>query len=75
MNINILLIKYLKDGLSQTEVSEELKKMDFKPNSVSSVEKKLKSLREEYGAKTLFHLACILHELDELGIKAAPSQK
>ncbi|WP_185286838.1 helix-turn-helix transcriptional regulator [Chryseobacterium indologenes] len=58
--INYLVICYLKDGLSQQEIAERLKQNDIKPNSLSSVEKKLKQIKEYYEAKNLFHLACIL---------------
>lgn len=51
----------LKEGLTQSEISEKLKETGEKPNSLSSVEKKLKELRAAYNAKTMFHLACILH--------------
>ena len=69
MNLKLKIIQFLKKGMSQKEIAYELQKMEIKPNSLSSVEKYLKSLREEYGAKTMFHLACILFEKDEFEIK------
>ena len=69
MNLNQRLVKFLSEGLTQKEIAIELKKLEIKPNSLSSVEKYLKSLREEFGAKTLFHLACILYHNNEYNIK------
>lgn len=59
-NIQDKLITYLKQGLTQQEIAQILQIQEIKPNSVSSVEKKLKKIREEYGAKTLFHLGFII---------------
>lgn len=61
-NIDDKIIQFLKDGLTQLEISRKLKEENIKPNSLSSVEKKLKYIRESYGAKTLFHLGYILSE-------------
>lgn len=64
--IKEIIIKFLKDGLSQKQIALELQKKEIKPNSLSSIEKYLKSLREEYGASTLFHLACLMIKSGEL---------
>ncbi len=61
MEISGIILTFLRDGLNQAEIAEKLKELNLKPNSLSSVEKKLKELREKYNANTLFHLACILH--------------
>ena len=45
-----------------TKLTEELKKINFEPNSISSIEKELKKLREEKNAKTMFHLAYLLQK-------------
>lgn len=55
-----MIIEYLKEGLSQQEISERLKMDNIKPNSLSSVEKRLNQIRQYYNAKTMFHLAYIL---------------
>lgn len=55
-----LLIKHLAAGKTQGEISEILKKKKIKPSCLSSIEKALKAMRLEYGAKTTFHLAVIL---------------
>lgn len=57
-----LIINFLREGYNQFEISEKLKEKDIKPNSLSSVEKRLKKIRAEYGAKTMFHLAIILSQ-------------
>lgn len=59
--LEIAIIKGLQDGLTQNEISERLKKEGCKPNSISSIEKRLNKIKESYDAKSLFHLACILH--------------
>ncbi|WNI34699.1 hypothetical protein [Chryseobacterium sp. SG20098] len=59
--IEKLIIKYLQEGLNQYEISEQLKKSDFRPCSLSSVEKRINKIKEFYEAKTLFHLAYILY--------------
>lgn len=63
-----IIIQYLKNGLSQKQIAFNLQANEIKPNSLSSVEKYIKALREEYQAKTMFHLACILFEKNELEI-------
>ncbi len=60
-NIDDLIIGFLKEGLSQKQIAGKLHDLNIKPNSLSSVEKRLRQIRECYEAKTLFHLACILH--------------
>lgn len=47
-------------GLTQKDISEYLKKKGITPNSVSIIEKRLRKIKEEYNAKTLFHLALTL---------------
>lgn len=64
MEIKELIIKYLKEGLNQKEISLKLIELDLKPNSLSSVEKYLNNMKKEYGAKTMFHLGYILYQLD-----------
>lgn len=54
------IIELLKVGLTQQEISNEFAKNDIVPNSVSAIEKELKKVRKEYGAKTQFHLGYLL---------------
>lgn len=55
-----LIIKYLKKGKSQREISDLLKQQNLEPNSLSFIEKFLKTLRAKYKAKTMFHLGFIM---------------
>jgi DNA-binding NarL/FixJ family response regulator len=55
-NVNIEILRLLSLGHSQKEVSEELKRKGIFPNSISSVDKKLKSMRDEWNCKTVFQL-------------------
>ena len=55
-----LIIDLLSEGKTQPEISDILKAKGIHPNSLSSIEKGLKALRERKGAKTMFHLAIIL---------------
>lgn len=59
--VNYLIIKHLQEGLMQPEITEKLKEKGITPNSLSSVEKRLKQIKEYYQAKTPFNLACILY--------------
>lgn len=58
------VIMLLKIGLTQKEISEELKKNNIKPNGLSSIEKEVKKIRTKYGAKTLVHLGYLLGKED-----------
>ncbi|MPS66834.1 hypothetical protein [Chryseobacterium sp.] len=60
LTVNYLIINYLKDGLAQPEIAEKLREKGIKPNSLSSIEKRIKQMRDYYNAKTLVHLAFIL---------------
>ncbi|HMI03070.1 MAG TPA: hypothetical protein VK541_11345 [Pedobacter sp.] len=55
-----LLIKYLCEGRTQPEIAELFKESGIKPNSLSSIEKMIKRLKEKHGARTSFHLGVIL---------------
>ncbi|PWN59187.1 helix-turn-helix domain containing protein [Chryseobacterium oncorhynchi] len=66
MNTKRRIIKFLKEGYNQKEIAEKFQELNIKPNSLSIIEKYLKEIKEAYGAKTLFHLACIMNENNEL---------
>lgn len=68
-NINDLIITWLQEGLQQPEIAKRLKQQNIRPNSISSVEKKIRQIKEEHEANTLFHLACILHNKKLLKIE------
>lgn len=57
-----LILKYLKEGKTQAEIAGILKQLEIQPNSLSSIEKHLKSIRKKHGAKTMFHLGFILNK-------------
>lgn len=48
----ISLLKYLSQGYTQEKISENFRRKGLAPYSKSSIEKKLKDLREEFGATT-----------------------
>ncbi len=64
MDINKRILQLLKEGYTQGEIRVFLIEEGIKPNSLSIIEKRLKAIREMYGAKTMFHLAIILMEDD-----------
>lgn len=55
-----LILSYMKDGLNQKEISEKMYLLQIKPRSLSSIEKRLKLIREKFKARTNFHLAIII---------------
>lgn len=48
----LCLLKYLSQGFTQDEISDKFRDQGLKPFSKSSIEKRLKDLREEFGANT-----------------------
>lgn len=54
------IIRFLSKGLTQQEISDQLKLKGIYPCSLSSIEKACAALRKKYKAKTNFHLAVIL---------------
>lgn len=75
MNIKEIIVNFLRDGLTQKQISYELQEMDIKPNSLSSVEKHLKALRKEYRAETLFHLACLMIKNEDLELNESQNEE
>lgn len=62
-----LIIEQLTNGLTQQEIAIFFVRNNIKPCSVSSIEKTIRSLREQYGAKTMYHLGVILqHKIKPL---------
>lgn len=53
---DIDLLKMLSEGLSQEEISSQLKHLNITPNSVSSIEKKITKLRVQFRANNAIHL-------------------
>jgi DNA-binding NarL/FixJ family response regulator len=59
---DIELVKQLSLGLSQTEISEYLKKHNISPSSVSSVEKRLNKLKDQFRASNAIHLVTLMKD-------------
>lgn len=60
---DVNLVKYLCEGKTQDEISSLLIHQNIKPNSVSTIEKRLKLLRENFSAHTNIELAIIFKDL------------
>ena len=60
---DIFLIECLSKGYSQEHISEELKEKQWTPTSISSIEKRLKFLREHFNANNPAHLVSIAKDL------------
>ena len=56
---DVFLLKHLAEGLDQKEISGELKNRNIKPSSISSVEKRLKLLKENFNANNPTQLIAI----------------
>lgn len=61
--IDLQIIQKLCEGKTQEEISQELQKNGIKPGSVSSIEKRLKNLRDDFSAKTNIELVIIFKDL------------
>lgn len=62
-NYELELLKYISQGYSQEDIHQIFKNEQVSPNSKSSIEKKLKELRELFEAKTNPHLITIIKDL------------
>jgi DNA-binding NarL/FixJ family response regulator len=62
-NWEMELLKAVAQGLTQEEIQENFKSRNISPSSKSSIEKRLKELREEFGANTTAHLIGLLKDL------------
>lgn len=60
--IDLLIVKYLGMGMKQEDVSSLLKRKGIRLNSVSIIEKRLRRIKNDFGAKSLFHLGVILNK-------------
>ncbi len=57
------LLTAIASGSTQEDIQEDFKRRNITPNSKSSIEKRLKELRDEFGANTTPHLIGILKDL------------
>ncbi|TYB74481.1 response regulator transcription factor [Bizionia gelidisalsuginis] len=62
-DFDIHLIQLLSEGLSQDDISAALKKENFSPCSLSSIEKRLNKLRVQFKANNAIHLIAIVKDL------------
>lgn len=60
---DIELIKQLSLGLSQGEISNLLEKSNITPSSLSSVEKRLNKLKDQFKANNAIHLVAMVKDL------------
>tara|TARA_R110001583_G_scaffold22671_2_gene84751 strand:- start:808 stop:1473 length:666 start_codon:yes stop_codon:yes gene_type:complete len=63
IDYDIFLIDCLSIGYSQEQISEALKEKKWLPTSISSIEKRLKFLREHFNANNPAHLVSIAKDL------------
>lgn len=63
VNYDIELLRQLSLGHSQEQISKNLKIKNIKPRSLSSLEKRLNTLRAHFGAKNVIHLVSIAKDL------------
>lgn len=61
--LEIKLLTYISQGLTQDEIQEKFKEENITPSSKSAIEKRLKDLRENFNAKTTPHLIGIVKDL------------
>ncbi|MDT7832036.1 response regulator [Flavobacteriaceae bacterium S356] len=59
---DIALVKLLSSGMSQTQISHHFKSQSISPSSVSSVEKRLNRLKDEFLANNATHLVSIFKD-------------
>ncbi|WP_458625964.1 DNA-binding response regulator [Winogradskyella sp. PC D3.3] len=62
-DFDITLLTLLSQGRSQDEISNHLKSKGVTPNSLSTIEKRLNKLREQFKANNAIHLVAITKDL------------
>lgn len=62
-NYDIFLLESLSKGFLQEEISSKLKEINWSPTSVSTIEKRLKFLKEHFNANNPAHLVSITKDL------------
>jgi DNA-binding NarL/FixJ family response regulator len=60
---DIKLLLHLSKGMSQDEISHHFKRKNISPSSLSSIEKRLNSLRIQFKATNAIHLVAITKDL------------
>jgi DNA-binding NarL/FixJ family response regulator len=59
---DVTLVKLLSSGMSQTQISHHFKSQYISPSSISSVEKRLNRLKDEFLANNATHLVSIFKD-------------
>lgn len=62
-DFDLMVIEKLSQGLSQDEISADFKEKAIKPNSLSTIEKRLNRLKIEFKAKNAVHLVSKVKDL------------
>ncbi|MEO8934787.1 MAG: response regulator [Xanthomarina sp.] len=62
-DFDILIVKYLSEGLTQDQISQHLKDVQIAPNSLSTIEKRINKLRIQFKANNVIHLVAIVKDL------------
>lgn len=62
-DFDIKLINLLSKGLSQEDISDDLKSKSITPNSLSTIEKRLNKLKIQFRANNSIHLVAITKDL------------
>lgn len=65
-DIDVLIMKHLSLGILQDEISETFKGSGIKPNSKSSIEKRIARLKDFFKAKNTAHLVAIAKDMGVL---------
>lgn len=60
---DIELVKQLSLGFSQLEISKQFEKNNISPSSLSSVEKRLNRLKDQFKANNAIHLVAVVKDL------------
>lgn len=58
--ISKIIIKQLAEGKTQPEIKQYLINNKLEPNSLSTIEKRIKTIKAEYKCSTSFQLAVVL---------------
>jgi DNA-binding NarL/FixJ family response regulator len=62
-DFDITLLQLLSKGLSQEEISGDLKTKAISPSSLSTIEKRLNKLKSQFRANNAIHLVAITKDL------------
>ena len=74
-NFEVTVLNLLDEGYSQRQMPKYLRQNDIKPNSLSSVEVAITSIKKKYKVKTLFHLGIeIGRQREQLKMKASKTK-